>query len=179
MGIGYLRKAVFLDRDGVINPLVPTPNDERNSPRNAAEFCVYETAVHAIWELNRSGWLTIVISNQPNIAKGKSSFQDLKAITAKMASQLSERDAWLDDVFYCLHHPDPEQVKTPELLKNCFCRKPKPGLIFEAARKWDIDLEKSWMVGDSVSDIEAGRSANCHTILVKEGLKYEDIHRLC
>ena len=179
MGITKVRKAVFLDRDGVINLLVPTFEDPRNSPQDCSEFRIYGSAIQAISALNKAGWLTVVVSNQPNVAKGKSSFQDHEEINQKMKKNLREGGAFLDDVFYCLHHPDPKQVTRPDMLKDCSCRKPRPGLILKAAEKWNIDLSKSWMIGDNISDIEAGQRAGCQTIMVKDGLKYENIHRLC
>ena len=174
-----MRRAVFLDRDGVINALAPLPNDPRNSPRNADEFELLQGAAEAIKLLKETGWLVIVVSNQPNIAKGKSTFADLEAITNKMMDNLSIKGTHVDDVYYCIHHPDPKQVVLKSLLKECDCRKPKPGLLLQAAKDWDIDLSKSWMIGDSETDIQAGQAAGCKTLLVTGGLKSEDIHRLC
>lgn len=174
-----MRRAVFLDRDGVINALVPLSNDPRNSPRNADEFELLPGAAEAIKLLKETGWLVIIISNQPNIAKGKSTFADLEAITNKMKDELSKRGASVDDVYYCIHHPDPKQVVLKSLLKECDCRKPKPGLLLQAAKDWDIDLSKSWMIGDSETDIQAGQAAGCKTLLITGGLKSEDIYRLC
>lgn len=174
-----MRNAVFLDRDGVINALAPLPGDPRNSPRNAEEFELLSGAAEAIKLLKEAGWLVIVVSNQPNIAKGKSSFADLEAITSKMMGDLSVEGAHVDDVYYCIHHPDPKQVVLKDLLKECDCRKPKPGLLLQAAKDWDIDLSQSWMIGDSESDIQAGQAAGCRTLLVTGGLKIEDIYRLC
>ena len=174
-----MKKAVFLDRDGVINHLIPLSNDSRNSPRNSDEFQLFPKAAKAIRGLKTAGWFVAIISNQPNVAKGKSSFSDIEAITNKMKSELARNGAVIDDIYYCFHHPDPLQVVNTSLLQNCDCRKPKPGLLFKAACDWKIDLSQSWMVGDSKSDIQAGVAAGCQTILVKEGLKYEDVHRLC
>ncbi|MBD3182914.1 HAD-IIIA family hydrolase, partial [Candidatus Poribacteria bacterium] len=162
-----MRKAAFLDRDGVINMLVPLPNDPRNSPRNAGELRLYPEAAKAIEKIDKDQWLVIVVSNQPNIAKGKSTFRDLEEMTEKMIKTVEQQNAKIDDVYYCLHHPDPEQVIVKELLKKCKCRKPEPGLLLKAAKDWNIDLKLSWMVGDSKSDIQAGKAAGCQTILVK------------
>jgi len=174
-----MQKAIFLDRDGVINALVPMLNDLRNSPRNAGEFVVLPGVAEAINLLKEAGWLVIVVSNQPNVAKGKSTFADLEAITNKMISDLSIKGAYVDDVYYCLHHPDPKQVVRKSLLKECDCRKPKPGLLIQATKDWNIDLSQSWMIGDSDTDIQAGLAAGCKTLLVTGGLKSEDIYRLC
>lgn len=174
-----MRRAVFLDRDGVINALVPLPKDSRNSPRHVDEFELLPEAAEAIQLLKESDWLIIVVSNQPNVAKGKSTFADIEAITNKMTHTLSKQGARLDGVYYCLHHPDPNQVVRKSLLKTCDCRKPKPGLLLQAAKDWDIDLSQSWMIGDSETDVQAGQAAGCQTILVNGRLKYEDIHRLC
>ncbi len=174
-----MQKAVFLDRDGTINRLVPLPNDPRNSPRNASEFELFPQSAEAITELKRFGWLIIVVSNQPNVAKGKSSFSDIEEMTNQMKHELARKGTELDDVYYCFHHPDPTQVVRKSLLKACDCRKPKPGLLLRAAQDWNIDLSQSWMIGDSETDIQAGHTAGCQTILVTGGLKSEDIHRLC
>lgn len=174
-----MRRAVFLDRDGVINALVPLSDDPRNSPRNVDEFELLSEAAKSIKLLKEADWLVIVISNQPNIAKGKSTFADLEAITNKMIGNLLMEGAHVDDVYYCVHHPDPKQVVLKDLLKECDCRKPKPGLLLRAAKDWDIDLPQSWMIGDSESDIQAGQAAGCKTLLVTGGLKIEDIYRLC
>jgi D-glycero-D-manno-heptose 1,7-bisphosphate phosphatase len=174
-----LRRAVFLDRDGVINALVPLPDDPRNSPRNVDEFELLPGAAEAIKLLKEAGWLVIVVSNQPTVAKGKSTFADIEAITNKMRDSLSGKGAYVDDVYYCLHHPDPKQVVRKSLLKECNCRKPKPGLLLQAAKDWDLDLYQSWMIGDSKTDIQAGQAAGCKTLLVTGGLKSEDIYRLC
>ena len=96
-----------------------------------------------------------------------------------MKHNLSEKGARIDDVYYCFHHPDPKQVVTKSLLETCDCRKPKPGLILQAAQDWNIDLSQSWMIGDSETDIQAGQAAGCQTIFVTGGLRIEDIHRLC
>jgi histidinol-phosphate phosphatase family protein len=174
-----LQRAVFLDRDGVINALVPLPEDQRNSPRNADEFELLPEAFDAVKLLNKAKWLVIIASNQPNIAKGKSTFADLKAITDKMIYEFSTKGAYVDDVYYCTHHPDSKQVVVKELLEECDCRKPKPGLLLKAADDWQISLSQSWMIGDSESDIQAGKAAGCNTLLVKGGLRIEDIYRLC
>jgi len=109
------------------------------------------------------GFLVVVISNQPGVAKGKCSPEFLRDIDALMNARLAAEGVTLDGAYYCLHHP---QATVMEWLCDCDCRKPKPGLLLDASRQLDIDLEQSWMIGDQERDILAGASAGCRTILV-------------
>jgi D-glycero-D-manno-heptose 1,7-bisphosphate phosphatase len=153
------KRAVFLDRDGVINSYVyNTEFGTVDSPSNVDEFQLNPGVPQAIATLHSMDMLVIVVSNQPGIAKGKFSPQILNSVTEKM---LAECEHNIDDIFYCLHHP---QATNPNYLANCDCRKPEPGLLFQAAAKWDIDLTQSFMVGDSLTDIQAGRTAGSRTI---------------
>jgi D-glycero-D-manno-heptose 1,7-bisphosphate phosphatase len=155
------KRAVFLDRDGVINSYVYNPEfGTVDSPSNSDEFQLNLGAPEAISALRSMGLLVIVVSNQPGIAKGKFTPEILDATTAKMLEGCGGN---IDDVFYCLHHP---QASNPQYLANCNCRKPEPGLLLQAAAKWDIDLAASFMVGDGLTDVLAGRAAGAHTILV-------------
>jgi D,D-heptose 1,7-bisphosphate phosphatase len=157
------KPAVFLDRDGVINTYVYNPEfGTVDSPSNPDEFQLNTGVAEAVSALRAMGVLVIVVSNQPGIAKGKFSAELLKAMTAKMLDACGNQ---IDDVYYCLHHP---QASNPQYLANCECRKPKPGMLLEAAAKWEIDLGSSYMVGDGLTDVLAGRAAGTQTILVNE-----------
>ncbi|RJQ30704.1 MAG: HAD family hydrolase [Peptococcaceae bacterium] len=157
-------RAVFLDRDGVINALVyDSDHGTVDSPHCPGQFVLLPAAAAGIKLLNRLGFLVVVVSNQPGVAKGKTTPALLRAVTEKMERGLAARGARLDGVFYCLHHPE---AALKEYRKKCSCRKPAPGLILEAARELDINPDRSWMIGDGLTDVKAGRDAGCKTILV-------------
>ncbi len=156
------QKAVFLDRDGVINKYV-------GFLRNIDDFELLDGVSKAIRKINESGYLAIVVTNQPVIARGELSFAELTEIHNKMETLLGEDGAYLDAIYFCPHHPDKGfDGEIPELKFDCDCRKPKPGMLIKAAREFNIDLTKSWMVGDSDSDIMAGKNAGCSTVLIGE-----------
>lgn len=154
------QKAIFLDRDGTINKYV-------GFLRNIDDFKLEKGAAEAIKRINQSGYLAIVITNQPVIARGELKIAELEEIHNKMETLLGLQGAYLDAVYYCPHHPHkgyPGEVA--ELKIDCNCRKPKPGLILEAAGKFNIDLKESWMIGDGENDIKAGKAAGCRTALI-------------
>ena len=156
------QKAVFLDRDGVINKYV-------GFLRNINDFELLDGVSKAIRKINESGYLAIVVTNQPVIARGEVSFAELTEIHNKMETLLGEDGAYLDAIYFCPHHPDKGfDGEIPELKFDCDCRKPKPGMLIKAAKEFNIDLTKSWMVGDSDSDIMAGKNAGCSTVLIGE-----------
>jgi len=158
------KPTVFLDRDGVINKMVYNKEFGLiDSPCNPDEFELIPESGKVINQLNEMGWLTIVISNQPGIAKGKYTEKTLGEITNKMKADLSSFGARLDDIYYCLHHP---QSILKKYKKDCECRKPKPGLLKKAAEKWGISLSNSYFIGDGISDIIAGKLAGTKTILL-------------
>lgn len=159
-----VRRAVFLDRDGVINKMFyHTEFGILDSPANPDQFELLPRAGEAVAELNSLGLLVIVASNQPGIAKGKFTPALLEAMERKMAWGIEDAGGKLDSVYYCLHHPD---AALEEYRVSCACRKPEPGLLLRAAREWDIDLASSYMVGDGVTDVAAGRAAGVTTLFV-------------
>lgn len=158
------RRAVFLDRDGVVNRMFYHPEfGILDSPANPDQFELVPRAGEAIAELNRLGLLVIVVSNQPGVAKGKFTPVLLEAMERKMASEIKAAGGKLDAVYNCLHHPE-ASVKEYRVL--CDCRKPEPGLLLKAARDWNIGLTSSYMIGDGVTDIAAGRAAGATTLFV-------------
>lgn len=160
-----LRRAVFLDRDGVIVEPVPDPRlGTFESPYEAAGVSLVPGAVDGIRALREAGWLLIGASNQPAAAKGTSSLEALEAVHARLLTLLAENDASLDDWRYCFHHP---QGTTPGLSGPCDCRKPGAGLLRSAAADNGVDLTASWMVGDSDTDVSAGESAGTWTVLIE------------
>lgn len=157
-------RAVFLDRDGVINPYAYHPDlGTIDSPSCAPEFSLLPGVGQAIARLNGTGLLVVVVSNQPGIAKRKFTVAHLQAMTKKMFSLVRATGGRIDAVYYCCHHPD---SALPLYRKICDCRKPKPGLLLLASREWNIDLEKSYMVGDGVTDMVAGREVGSTTLFV-------------
>ena len=161
---GLMTKAVFLDRDGTINEIVYYQDfGIIDSPFTAEQFKLLPQVGEAIRILNQSEFKVILVSNQPGIAKGHFSMDTFEEIREKMRTELTKQGAFLDAEYYCLHHPE---AKIEEYRKNCECRKPKPGLLLKAAAEFDIDLGESWMVGDGLTDIEAGKRAGCKTILI-------------
>ncbi|HEV2523285.1 MAG TPA: HAD-IIIA family hydrolase [Candidatus Acidoferrales bacterium] len=157
-------RAVFLDRDGVINRYAYDAEfGTVDTPATPEQFELLAGAGEAIAALNQMGLPVIVVSNQPGIAKGKLTQKLLDAITAKMVNELSAAGARLDQVLYCPHHPE---ATLPEYRIVCDCRKPKPGLLLLAAKEWKFDLAGSFLVGDGVQDILAGTAAGVATILL-------------
>ncbi len=157
-------RAVFLDRDGVINKLIYYPEHGIvDSPFTAAQFRLLPNAAAAIRGFREMGFKAVIVSNQPGIAKGYISKEGFTEIREKMAIELAAEKAALDGEYYCLHHP---QAVVEELKAVCNCRKPRPGLLIQAAEEMDIDLGRSWMIGDGLTDIAAGVSAGCKTALI-------------
>ena len=154
------QKAVFLDRDGTINKYV-------GFLRNIDDFELIDGVADAIKKINASGYLAIVITNQPVIARGEVSFEELEQIHNKMETLLGAEGAYLDAIYFCPHHPHKGyEGERPELKFDCDCRKPKPGMLLKAAEDFNIDLSQSWIVGDGENDIKAGMAAGCHTALI-------------
>lgn len=154
------QKAIFLDRDGTINKYV-------GFLRNIDDFTLLEGVGKAIRKINDSGYLAIVVTNQPVIARGEVTVEQLHEIHNKMETLLGKEGAYLDAIYYCPHHPDSGYAgEVKELKIDCDCRKPKPGMMLKAAKEFNIDLENSWMIGDGENDVLAGKNAGCKTALI-------------
>ncbi len=154
------QKAIFLDRDGTINRYV-------GFLRDIEQFELLPGVAEAIRKINGSGYLSIVITNQPVIARGEVTVPQLQEIHNKMETLLGAEGAYLDAIYYCPHHPHKGyEGEVPELKIECSCRKPKPGMLLKAAEDFNIDLSRSWMVGDGENDIKAGKAAGCKTALI-------------
>lgn len=154
------RPAIFLDRDGVLikdmdkNPIVEN-------------FELLNNVPEAIKKINQSGYLAIVVTNQPMIAKGFVTFEQVDDVHKLLETELGKDGAYLDDIYFCPHHPEKGFAgEIPELKVDCNCRKPKPGMLLKAAQDYHIDLSQSWMIGDRESDIKAGKAAGCKTVLI-------------
>ncbi len=157
------QKAIFLDRDGVINvfgDFVTTPE----------KLFIKEDAPRAIKRINESPYLAICITNQPVVARGETTLGTLKEIHFKMEDLLGEQGAYLNDLYFCPHHPDSGyEGEVPEFKIECECRKPKIGLLLKAQKDYNIDLKSSWFVGDTHQDVQTGINAGCRTILITTG----------
>ncbi len=157
-------RAVFLDRDGVINELVYYPEQGLvDSPFTATQFHLRPGVPEAIRIFHALGYRVVVASNQPGIAKGHFAPEVFEEVRRAMAAQLAQAGASLDGEYYCLHHP---AATVEQYRVACDCRKPKPGLLLRAARDLGLDLGASWMVGDGLTDIQTGQAAGCRTILL-------------
>lgn len=157
------QKAVFLDRDGTINQLrgLLCKEEDLELETNAAE---------AIKRLNQSEYLVLVVTNQPVVARGLCSIQEVKEIHKKLSSLLGNGGAYYDDLVFCPHHPDKGYKDENPLYKTkCSCRKPEIGMIVQLAEKYNVDLSQSWMVGDSTVDIKTAENAGLKSILVRTG----------
>lgn len=154
------QRAIFLDRDGTINIY-------KGFLRNINDFELIQGIGDAIQRINEQGYLAIVVTNQPVIARGELSKEELEEIHNRMETELGREGAYLDGIYVCPHHPDKGYEGEVVGLKiDCACRKPKPGMLLCAEKDFNINLEESWMVGDRESDIKAGRAAGCKTALV-------------
>jgi D-glycero-D-manno-heptose 1,7-bisphosphate phosphatase len=155
-GNAVKRKAVFLDRDGVLNQAV-VRNGKPYPPASAAELVLAPDAETTLRELKAEGFLLLVVTNQPDVAKGITTRAAVEEINQKLAAALP-----VDEIFVC-YHQDKDR---------CDCRKPKPGMILEGTRKYNVDLAESFMVGDRWRDVEAGQNAGCRTVFIDGG--YEE-----
>lgn len=155
------QKAIFLDRDGTINKYT-------GFLRNIDDFELLPGVTEAIKAINRSGYLAVVITNQPVIARGEVTHSELDMIHKKMETLLGKGGAYLDALYYCPHHPDKGyDGEIPELKFDCDCRKPKPGMLHKAAEDFNIDLSRSYMIGDGENDIKAANAAGCKAVKIE------------
>jgi len=156
------RKTVFLDRDGVINE-----NRDKDYVKGWDEFRFLPKTKDAIKALTDANWDIIVVSNQAGIGRGVMSAQSVEEINARMVEEIEKDGGRIKAVYYCPHTPD----------ANCDCRKPKPGMLLRAAREFGVDLLNSYLIGDSLSDIQAAAKVGCKTILVKTGRGIDSLER--
>ena len=162
------QRAIFIDRDG-------TMNVSKGFISKAEDLELIPGTIEAVKAINKSGALAIVITNQPVIARGECSFEELHNIHNKLKTLLGEKGAFVDDIFYCPHHTDKGfEGEVPELKFDCECRKPKTGMVMKAVEKYNIDLSQSYMVGDSTMDLETARNAGVKSVLVNTGFAGND-----
>lgn len=149
-------KAVFLDKDGTIIPDIPYNV-------NADLITLSEGVIEGLQLLQSHGYLLVIVTNQSGVARGYFTLEQLDAVKEKLNGMCSKMGIYLDGFYCCPHHPG----------GNCDCHKPKPGLLYKAATDMDIDLSCSWMIGDILNDVEAGKKAGCKTILIDNGNETE------
>ena len=156
----FKRPAVFLDRDGTLNV-------NMDSSPTVEGLTLLPGAAEAVRRINESGRLAVVVTNQPMIAKGFTTFEEVELMNKKLETLLGNERAYVDAIYFCPHHPHKGfEGEVPELKVDCDCRKPKPGMLLQAAERFNIDLAASWMIGDSDADIQAGEAAGCRSLLI-------------
>lgn len=162
------QKAIFLDRDGTVNK-------QKGYIKSVDEFELLPQVAEAVRNINHSMYLAIIITNQPVVARGECDISELERIHMKMEMELSKDGGYIDDIFYCPHHPDSGfEGEVLDFKISCDCRKPGIAMIKKAAEKYNIDLSQSWCIGDTTIDIQTGKNAGMHTALLKTGEAGED-----
>ncbi len=160
------RRAVFLDRDGVLNQNVWYEDVQAwESPRKPWEFRLVEGMLPALGSLTEAGFLLFLVSNQPNVVNGKSTAEALTAMHRLLADALGSEGIAFTDFFYCRHHP--------AFSGPCACRKPSPHFLLQAAEDHHLDLRQSWFIGDRVTDMRCGRAAGTRTLWIDTGQEPE------
>ena len=162
------QRAVFLDRDGALNR-------EVDGVRSPDQLELLPGVADAIHRLNHHGWRAIVVSNQPVIAKGFCMESDVQAVHNKLETLLGREHAFVDRIYYCPHHPEKGFAgERADLKIDCSCRKPKPGMLLQAARDLNIDLAQSWFIGDTTTDLQTAQNAGVRAVLVRTGYAGKD-----
>jgi len=160
-----MNKAVFFDRDGVINPPVYNPvTSEYESPHYAEDYSIYPSVVKALKALKNEGFLLFVVSNQPSYAKGKIPLENIKAIEQLLSDYLEENGVSAEKYYYCYHHPN---GVVPEYTGDCKCRKPGTLFLKEAIEQFKLSAEKCWFIGDRDIDILCGKTMGMRTVLIR------------
>jgi D-glycero-D-manno-heptose 1,7-bisphosphate phosphatase len=153
------RRAVFMDRDGTIS-------EEIGYVNHPARYRVFPFSAEAVKLLNEKGWLAILVTNQAGVARGYFTEELIGEVHSVLKSELGRNGATLDAIYYCAHHPS---VGVAPYRSDCDCRKPRPGLIRRASEEFEIDLSRSWMIGDRYSDIELAHNAGLRPAFVMTG----------
>jgi mannose-1-phosphate guanylyltransferase / phosphomannomutase len=159
-----LSRAAFLDRDGVIC-------EDVDQLHKIEELKLIPRSAEAIQLLNKNGYLTIIVTNQPMVARGLCTEEDVQRINQELVEMVADAGGRIDAVYYCPHHPETNhpEANDPKYRRECECRKPKPGMIKQAAKDLGVDLSKCYIIGDRTADIKTGENAGIKTILVRTG----------
>lgn len=168
---------IFLDRDGVINELVFNPEtNEFEPPHDPGDLHIFPYAIDALKNLANGGYELFLVSNQPDYAKGKTSLENLKSVHKALHKDLSASEIKFREYFYCYHHPD---GVVPKYTKRCQCRKPSPYFLRKAEKKYSLDLQRSWLIGDRDSDILMAEECGVRTVMVdySHSVKYRGSSR--
>ena len=161
-----MNRAVFLDRDGVLNELILNPvTGAFEPPHTPEDLVVFPETVALLRDLQNAGYALFLVSNQPDYAKGKTTLENIRKVQEKFDIIMRSGGVQFREYYYCHHHPD---GIIPEYSFICKCRKPEPYFLEKAAQNYDLDLGESWMIGDRDSDIECGKAAGTWTILIEE-----------
>jgi D-glycero-D-manno-heptose 1,7-bisphosphate phosphatase len=159
------RAAVFVDRDGVLTELVADPRSGLpESPLHPQDVALIEGAAAALGRLRDAGYLLVGVTNQPAAAKGVVGIDELNAVQERVVALFEQEGVLFDRFAVCFHHPE---GVVPELTKACGCRKPAPGMLTDAARELGLDLDRSWLVGDTDTDVAAGVAAGARTVVIE------------
>ena len=159
-------RAVFIDRDGTLN-------EDIGYVSSREELSLFPWAAEAVRRINEAGWLAVVITNQSGIARGMYTEETLSSIHLEMIERLAEGCARVDAIYYCPHHPT---IGNSQYKKICDCRKPQTGMLKRAAEEWNIDLTRSFVIGDKSSDIDLAENAGAHGVLVLTGYGRETLN---
>jgi D-glycero-D-manno-heptose 1,7-bisphosphate phosphatase len=157
-GFRGTKRAVFIDRDGTLNV-------EKDYLYRVDDCELIPGAVDAVRRLNEAGWLVVVVTNQSGVARGYYGEQEVASLHRHMADELAQGGGQVSGWYFCPHHPAGQEPYN----RQCDCRKPLPGMLLQAARELEIDLSRSWMVGDKLVDVQAGQAAGCRAVLVRTG----------
>jgi len=167
------RPAVFLDRDGTLNEVVLNQDGIEDSPFRIEDLALLPGAGEFTRRIRESGYLAVLVTNQPGVAKGSITIPELERLNQRLEDLLAKNHGGLDRIYYCPHHPVGKAGVASSFVQPCDCRKPAPGMLLKAGKDLDIDLSRSWMVGDKVLDVLAGKAAGCRTILMRRSVTAE------
>jgi D-glycero-D-manno-heptose 1,7-bisphosphate phosphatase len=171
-----INKAIFLDRDGVLNPNVyNSETGKYESPHHPKDFALYTFAEKSLQMLKSVGYIIVLVSNQPSYAKGKASMENILAITNMLKDWSDEHGVLIDKFCYCYHHP---KGIVPEYAKVCECRKPGTLFLEQAKEQFNLDPAQCWFIGDRDTDIECGYNFGCRTVKVNAVYTFYDAAKM-
>lgn len=158
-----MRPAAFIDRDGTLNEHIPFPGEKPRSPSTPEEVVLMEGVAEPLGRLSRAGYLVLMVTNQPGVAKGHFTLDRMDRVNAQVKRLIEAGGGHIDAIYSCPHHPT---EGSNAFVRVCDCRKPAPGLLLRAAKEWDADLVRSVMIGDSEVDVRTAMAAGCRSVVV-------------